>query len=395
MAALTRLLLLTFCESLGTVLFERGVYFYTEARLAFSPVMNLTLAVVFGVLYVAGALVSHPVSERTGEKRLLVWALVVQIAMVLLVLASPTGPMMFVAAVVLGGCNGLKWPVIESYIAAGRTGRSQATAVGRFNVAWSSSVPVAMVVTGPLVAWDPGDFLPWVEPGVIPGVSIFAAAGVCSVIGLWLVRRLAASPLHLTDDDPTRLPAPLLENYRRQLWSSRWLMLSSYSLLFIMAPLMPFIFRNLGYEPKIASSLSGVVDLVRLATFITLDRWVGWHGRVWPLLAVIAFMPVGFFMVVLGQDTATVLGGQMIFGVMAGVSYYAALYYAMAVKNASVEAGGLHEGLIGGGFFLGPLLGLAAQHVGFGLGVGPLIVVCAVLAIYSLRPRPHRAPHKA
>jgi MFS family permease len=373
-------LLVTFLESLGTVLFERGVYFYTEKRLDFSPTTNLWLAVVFGAVYVAGAMGSHAVSARLGEKRVLGWAMAVQVAMVLGVIWRPTGWMVFVAAVVLGLCNGMKWPVVESYVGAGRAGHGQATAVGRFNMAWSGAIPLALVVTGPLVAWEFGETVSWLEPGL----GIFVVAGLCSVVSLWLIRPMAARPVHLAVDHPDRPTGAMLASYRGLLWSSRWVMLCGYAMLFILAPLMPFIFGDLGYGAREASSLSGVLDGVRFVTFVLLDRWVGWHGRAWPLVGAAVLMPVGFYMVVLGGDVATVLGGEVLFGVMAGVSYYAALYYAMVVKNASVDAGGVHEGLIGGGFFVGPLLGLLAQRVGYGWGVGPLAAACVVGGLLPL-----------
>lgn len=376
---LRRLLLLTFIESLATVLFERGVYFYTESRLAFSPSLNLWLAVTFGAVYVAGALASHAVSRRWGERRVARVAIAVQVAMCVAVTLWPTGPVVFAAAVVLGGCNGIKWPIIESYIGAGRSAASQATAVGRFNMAWSASVPLALVIAGPLIALQ--------LPGLASGVALFVIAGLCSIAGLWLTAGLSPRPVHLDVADPARLPADVLARYRGLLASSRRAMLCSYSLLFVLAPLMPFIFGDLGFGPKGASSLSGVLDAVRFATFAALGVWAGWHGRAWPLLVAVVLMPAGFFMIVSGQSLMVVLAGEVVFGLTAGMSYYAALYYALAVKNASVDAGGVHEGLIGGGFFLGPLLGVAAQHVGFLAAIGPMIVICGFLSLWHLRPQ--------
>jgi hypothetical protein len=77
--------------------------------------------------------------------------------------------------------------------------------------------------------------------------------------------------------------------------------------------------------------------------------------------------------------------GEIVFGVLSGVTYFAALYYAMVVKNASVDAGGAHEGLIGLGFSLGPGVGLIGHALartggsylgGVLLGVAPLLIVC-------------------
>jgi len=46
-----------------------------------------------------------------------------------------------------------------------------------------------------------------------------------------------------------------------------------------------------------------------------------------------------------------------------GLTYYAAIYYSLAVGHAAVDAGGTFEALIGFGYFAGPLLGLSAQAV--------------------------------
>ena len=91
------------------------------------------------------------------------------------------------------------------------------------------------------------------------------------------------------------------------------------------------------------------------------------------------------------------LAGEVAFGLAAGLTHYAALYYAMVVKNASVDAGGAHEGLIGLGFTAGPAAGLAGRALvpgsyvlGTLAGIGPLLAVCTAGAVWSLvgiRPR--------
>jgi hypothetical protein len=66
-------------------------------------------------------------------------------------------------------------------------------------------------------------------------------------------------------------------------------------------------------------------------------------------------------LILLGNSLPLVILGEIIFGVAAGFSYTAALYYALVADNASVDAGGAHESLIGIGIALGPLSGLAGQ----------------------------------
>ena len=74
-----------------------------------------------------------------------------------------------------------------------------------------------------------------------------------------------------------------------------------------------------------------------------------------------------------------------IFGM--GVTYYAALYYAMAVGRAEVNAGGTHEAFIGGGYAMGPLIGLATFQVsnqGSTTSYQSLVIVVLILIALAL-----------
>jgi hypothetical protein len=80
------------------------------------------------------------------------------------------------------------------------------------------------------------------------------------------------------------------------------------------------------------------------------------------------------------------------------MSYYLSLYYALVVENASVDAGGGHEQMIGLGFAIGPVLGLAgialagplgSQVLGMTAGVAPIMLITLVGAA---RPLLRRAP---
>jgi MFS family permease len=62
----------------------------------------------------------------------------------------------------------------------------------------------------------------------------------------------------------------------------------------------------------------------------------------------------------LGMAQGLLLGGLAVFGVGMGIVYSGAIYYAMEVGSAQVEAGGTHEALIGVGYTLGPALALVA-----------------------------------
>jgi hypothetical protein len=117
------------------------------------------------------------------------------------------------------------------------------------------------------------------------------------------------------------------------------------------------------------------------------------------LLAIIA-LPLGFALVLFGTNIGLVLAGEALFGAAAGLLYTAALYYAQVVQNASVDAGGAHEALIGAGYALGPLAGLIGTALAHGAGPGsaayvqgmslatlPLVATGLGAALWQLRAR--------
>lgn len=374
-----RVLWITFIESFATICVERGVYFLAHEHLNFTAQMNLYLALAFGVTYVVGALASHKTALRFSERSLLLACLtgmfVCHVAM-----ATWIHPVMiFAGTTALGAINGMKWPVLESYVGAGLTPKLSSQAIGRFNIAWSSAVPLCLVAAGPLINYDPR--------------AIFLVPAALNVVSLLLALPVARHPAHIADDHPDRPTSEQMPRYRALLASNRWLLLSSFSLMFVLAALLPEIFSNLGYDVEKAPGLSGVIDFVRMGAFILLLAWSGWHSRLWPIILPLIGLPAGFLLVMYGQSLTVVLAGEVIFGASAGLSYFSALYYAMVVKNASVDAGGAHEALIGVGFAAGPAAGL----IGFALmpvlnsrvlgtiaGVGPLLAACSVGAVYFL-----------
>ena len=363
-----RLVIVAFLESLATILVEGAVYFFAHERLGFSNAMNLWLALAFGVVYVIGATSSGPLSRRLGERRTLLAAAVAQVAVFAALALSPTTGALFAGNVAMGLLFGLKWPVIESYFSAGYPPRETAKAVGRFNISWAAALPVALAMAGPLIAWRDQDW------------ALFAAGGAVALVNLLLIAPLPPRPEHLPADHPAR-PAP--QEVRRLghlLTAARWLMLAAYSSMWILRTLMPGIFSGLEVEVSAATALSGLLDVARVGTFIVLGFWTAWHGRRVGLVRSMVLLSGGFLMVLFGGDLATVLVGELVFGWATGEIYYASLYYGMVAQNASVEAGGGHERMIGLGFAIGPAAGL------IGVAMRPLLggELLGVLAVAGL-----------
>src|SRR3954468_13606812 len=148
---LVALFLLTFLESIAGTLLQRGVYFYTHENLGFTQNQNLGVAFGFGATYVIGAYTSHGLSKRFGERRLLlgcIWAL---LAIHSLLALFPAAWFFVLGVFGTAIVQGLKWPVVESYVSAGRAPKQLLPLLSRYNVTWATAGFVAMGMTGLIV----------------------------------------------------------------------------------------------------------------------------------------------------------------------------------------------------------------------------------------------------
>lgn len=376
------ILIITFLESFGTILLERGAYFYTHAVLGFSELGNLALALSFGIAYALGAVLSHR-AARWGERRVLVASLGGLLLAHTLLIVWPTYPVLLVAYPVIGLLHGVKWPLIESYVTAGHTPDETMSVLGRFNVTWALAVPLSVAGSGVFI-------------GSASPQRLFTAAAILNVIALLLCLAIARAPAHLAQDHPERLGRTQLEHYARLLTTSRWVLVASYSLLFLVAPLLPSVFARLHMPTESATAAASLLDIVRVSAFAVFGRYLFWRGRFSPLFASVIALPLGFAFIAFGDHLSLVLLGEVLFGAASGLTYSAALYYAIVVGNASVEAGGAHEALIGLGLALGPFAGIVGHAliavglhyaVAMSLGVAPIVLVCTYKAAASARAR--------
>jgi hypothetical protein len=379
MRRLGLVIFLSCIDSFTAVLISRGLYFYAEHLLGFTGRDNLQIALMMGAVYVVAALTSERLSKRLGERRQLVAIACVQLSCFTTMLCFPRPWALVSAALINNVMLGLKWPVVQSYLAAGRTPSEQASAIGRFNLSWAAVVPLSLLSAGPFVEfWPPG---------------LYVTSLALGLLSLGCLAWFPCVPEHLPHDHPGRMPESSRRRLAALLACSRWTMLTSYAMIFMLNPLYPTLFREMGLSPAWAAGLAAGVDLVRFVTFAVLQHDDWWHDRAWPLLASLLLMPVGFGMVRLGDHLAWVVVGEVIIGAASGVSYFASLYYAMVVSNASVDAAGRHEAMIGSGVLFGPAGGLAANLVaqatgsvaiGAAAGVGPLVLAGVTLAVRPL-----------
>lgn len=352
-----RLLTLFSCEAIASAtatLASFGIFFYTTHRFGWTQQQNLLLASGQGVVYICGALLAHPLSERLGRRAalLLLYTVLALLISVPLVHPSPA----IVAPVVLAysllaGCT---WPALESLVSDGAEPAELSRRLGMYNLDWALSGAITLALCGALIQrWPPGIF------------AIGCAGNVICALLAWL------APPTPADTAPAAAPHAefaLLRQRRLALWLSRIAMPATYVVIYCLAALLPTLpaFSRL---PLWAVTLASSIWLVaRFLIFAALGLMSWWHTRP-TLLMWSAILMAGAFVGILavGQDSTagtptltTIALAQVLFGITVGWIYAASLYFGMVLSEGSTEHGGYHEALIGLGQAAGPGAGALA-----------------------------------
>lgn len=362
-APLGRVLAVTWIGSVATGIPYNGLFFITKHVFNFTPIANFALGVMLGITYIIGSLGTGPLLRRLRDRGLIRNArhalVVLTITMALLCWlpviaffftppdsrASASWSVWAFMAFYSALCGGF-WPIVEAFLSGGRTAAELRSTTGKFNMTWSSALVFSL---WSMVSFD--------EKGQVLALLISSGMHLLSLV--WIVRLPAEPGAHAHQDHP----AP--SEYRVLLAVHRVLMPASYLVMYALSPQLPAIMSALNINPRWEPAIASSWLIARVLTFTTLERWHGWHGR-WTTPAMgLTFVLAGFCIAVLSPVLATgtpgtimLIMGLLIFGAGAATIYAAALYYAMEVGSAEVEAGGMHEAMIGVGYTLGPVCGL-------------------------------------
>ncbi len=362
-APLWAVLAFTWVNSLATGIPYNGIFFITKNVYGFTPLFNCLMGVLLGVTYIIGALATGPLLRvliargvfRGARDALVAMSLVIG-ALCLLPLGaffmSPpeeragTAWSVWVFMALYSALCGGFWPVVESFLSGGRESAELRRATGAFNVTWSSALVVSL--------WA---LVPFKVEGQAMALGVSAAMHMGSIaLLLWMPLNPGAHAHDQGDVPPI---------YRRLLRVHRILLPTAYMVMYALSPVLPDLMARLAVDGRWAPALGSVWIAARVGTFAVLERWHGWHGRWGTATVGTALLLAGFGVAIispsLGQGSlgvAALVIGLIGFGCGAATIYCGALYYAMEVGSAEVEAGGMHEAMIGVGYTLGPVCGL-------------------------------------
>jgi len=350
-ASLPAILAITFLGSVSGGAFWTAIYFITAHHYRFTPSRNLALAALMGAAYSVAALRAGSIVSAAGRllspRALLAACLMVQALAALSPILLGVEAAVWAGAVVGVVASAVVWPLVESYLAAGRHGAEMRSVIGWFNVVWTPAVALPLLTMPLLASYD-------------IRLSL-ALTAVANALALAAVARL---PLRPGRHESEAAAAHVGREYAQLLRSASWLLPLSYVLSSTISPMLPYRLAAIGVSASIGSVVAATWMVARFVTLAVMSRAGFWHGR-WGTLALgAAGLVAGLAAVLLAGSVAGLLVGLSLFGVGMGLTYYAALYYALAVGHAEVEAGGTFEGLVGVGYTIGPLLGLGGLALG-------------------------------
>lgn len=365
-------------NSAATTLFFLAIFFWAHARLGFTDADNLLLGSVQGLTYVVFSIIGGRLAERVGYDRIYVRVLALA-AFALALLLLPATSMTFAVMALYTMAIACTWPALEAAIVhvSGRFSTAQRLAF--YNVVWAMTGTAGIFLSGILFRWRAESVILLPLLGHLLQLALLAGRGRRAAV--------AAAP-----DTPAEAPATVHGHVRR---SPRFLKVAwlgnmlGYLVVSSVSALAPHIGQQLGLDASASIWLVCTLFLARSITFAVLGVWEGWHYRWSLLIGSILLIPIGLSAVFFSRAVPVVLLTFIVMGWMLGLVYSSSLYYSMDLGENKGETGGNHEAILGGGLFLGPLVGVFGARwlpalAGMPAWQGALGAKLAILGFYWL-----------
>ena len=345
-------------NSFATVLYFYYFYFFMHERFEFGNQANLILAALSGLVCMVGSWWGGRFAQRHG------YFLALKLGFGLMALAlanglwvtSAPGQILLMLATVLGMT--LTWPTLEALVSENESRVRLQHLVGLYNVVWAATAALAYFIGGALL-----EKLSMKSLFLVPLASLI----VQLALTFWLERAAKTatpSPLSAAAETPTGPPeiphAPAeAKMFLRLAWVANPF---AYIAINTLIAVMPGVAQRLGLSTTLAGFCCSLWCFARVAAFVGLWYWPGWHYRFRWLLAAYLGLVVSFAVILLVPNLVVVIAAQMVLGLAIGLIYYSSLFYSMDAGDTKGEHGGIHEAAIGLGNFVGPTVGAITMH---------------------------------
>lgn len=374
-----------FLNSFAITLYSTCAYFFAEKFLHATPVQCLWLSAGWGFAYVPFALLSGYLTEKWGQRRLILrlsTGCVFTALLGLLIIIFPACQnlwMLFLAMTAVNfTCNQI-WPPMESAITRTPGKMRLSTRIALYNLTWSSASFIAFFVVSYVQT------LGWYAIFIIPALGFLVSTLI--IFGLGIPQKLIGSQeIHNEEnaaDAPPTDPAQIAR--ARTLLHMAWIgNAMAYVAINVLIPVLPTLVKLSGVT--LESTVAVIVStwaLTRFVGFFITWRWSGWHYSVrWMIASYILLMASFTAILALPANIPLLLTAEVVFGLSTALLYFASLYYAMHVSSGGGGHAGIHEALIGLGIGVGPAVGALAGTSGDVTKIDPYTIGAVVGVLF-------------
>ena len=337
-------------NSFATVLYFTYIYFLLHNQFGFTNRSNLAVAALLGLCYALVSWQAGRFAQRWGYFATLKLGFGIMLAGLLVgaQLGSAAGQITVAVVVTLGLC--FTWPVLEALISENETPDRVPHAIGIYNITWAATNAFAFFIGGQLIH-------------LFGYAAIFYIPAGLFIGQLGLTRWLEKMPKPVVENNSARPPAvtrpapALAKTFQKLAWLANPF---AYIAINTLIAVLPGIAARFQLSTVFAGFVFSLWGFVRLAAFVGLWRWPGWHYRFRWLVTAFSALVLSFAVILIVPNLAVLIVAQIFFGVAIGLIYYSSLFYSMDASDTKSEHGGIHEAAIGAGNCVGPAVGAAA-----------------------------------
>ncbi len=348
-----------FLVNMGFSAVPTPLYALYERRDHFSTLVVTVVYAVYAVGVIASLFLGGHVSDWVGRKRVLVPALLVNVASGVIFLLAPSLPGLLVARIVCGVSVGLTTATATAYLSELQVGRFRGGAPrsGRLAQIVAAAANLGGIGVGPLVAGLLAQYAP--RPLVLPFV-IFGVALIVLAVLVAVSPETALRPDPAPAWRPQRVAVPA--QVRRTFFAATSAGLAAFAVYGVFNSLAPGFLADTLHQGSFA--LAGAVAFAAFASGALAQIALGRAGVPTTLRTGLLVLIPGLALLAGGMwvpSLAMFVIGGAITGAGAGLIFRGAL--AAAGSTAPPEA----RAEVLAGYFLGAYVGLSVPVVGLGV----------------------------
>ena len=365
-------------EALGSLacgFYGNYIFFLFRDRYGFGNLGNLGVAALMGMVIALASWQGGKFAQRNGCIRTMVSGLFGMIVALTFGAFFSQLAVQFAVLILWTASQFVVWPALEALVTEGESGAGRAHIVGVYSVVWAACSALAYFFGGGLFERLGSGSIFWLPPGI----------HLLQIVVLWgFARRHGQASVALPmQPSPQVVPPPTKHGpspraFQRMAWiANPFACVAAFTLL----AMIPELARRMGLSTTMAGWFGSIWFFARLAAFVVMWRWPGWHYRFRWLLVGYILLIVGFATVLTAGDLLWLSVGQVAFGLAVGSLYYASLFYSMDVGEARAEQGGIHEAMMGAGNFVGPGVAVLSLMIAPQYPQGGVWAVSGLLAV--------------